>query len=72
MVLDIGYIIDLAKLPDVRYEIVPSILQSGKQAYTIKISKYDGLEDLYDWMYSTNLDCCIKEKYNKYNERFKS
>lgn len=72
MILSIASIINIAGLKHVDYFITSDVLPSGKTAYTLRIPEDKGLDELYDWMYSTNLDCCIKEKHTKYLELFRS
>lgn len=66
MIESIAYILELAGLSSADYTIKPVILQSQKTAFILSVPKGLSLRGLYAWMYSINIDCCIREKYNKY------
>src|SRR5699024_5560908 len=69
MIESIAYILELAGLSSADYNIKPVILQSQKTAFILSVPNGLSLRGLYDWMYSINIDCCIREKHNKYLKR---
>lgn len=72
MIESIAYILELIGLQHESYNIRQVELQSQKEAFVLSIPRGIGLRDLYDWMYHTNIDCCMKEKYEKYLRKIRS